>query len=195
MMLVQFSSTVWIFIRSSLLTRLLCYVIVVFKFIFCKSVNIKLQVIIQSWKKKMNLNDGMILGNLNVFFEISIKKYVRWITKMVFYIEVFFNAYISQINLWIFSWNIVLNQCFTFRYMPSYMYPYKVYPYYLSGVGYLMSLQVALKLYEEAFSIPIIHMEDVYITGTCLLITLLVANYRSQWCFVNVLDSRIILIG
>lgn len=52
-------------------------------------------------------------------------------------------------------------------YMPSYMYPYKVYPYYLSGVGYLMSLQVALRLYEEAFSIPIIHMEDVYITGLC----------------------------
>lgn len=49
--------------------------------------------------------------------------------------------------------------------MPSYMYPYTVYPNYLSGVGYLMSLNVALKLYEEAFNIPIIHMEDVYITG------------------------------
>lgn len=55
--------------------------------------------------------------------------------------------------------------CLYSRYMPSYMYPYKMYPYYLSGVGYFMSTQVALKLYEEAFSIPIIHMEDVYITG------------------------------
>lgn len=50
--------------------------------------------------------------------------------------------------------------------MPTYMYPYKIYPNYLSGVGYLMSSNVAMKLYEESFAVPIIHMEDVFITGT-----------------------------
>lgn len=49
--------------------------------------------------------------------------------------------------------------------MPSYLYSNKVYPNYVAGYGYLMSLNVALRLYEEAFNVPIIHMEDVFITG------------------------------
>lgn len=50
-------------------------------------------------------------------------------------------------------------------YTPSYMYSGKVYPNYLSGTGYVMSLDVASKLYEAALQTPIFHLEDVYITG------------------------------
>lgn len=52
-------------------------------------------------------------------------------------------------------------------YMPKYMYPEKVYPNYLSGTGYIMSIDVASKLYQTALTTPLLHLEDVYITGLC----------------------------
>lgn len=51
--------------------------------------------------------------------------------------------------------------------MPKYMYPEKVYPNYLSGTGYVMSMDVAFKLYQAALITPLLHLEDVYITGLC----------------------------
>ena len=53
------------------------------------------------------------------------------------------------------------------RFTPKYMYSEKTYPNYLSGTAYVMSLDVALKLYKVALRIPILHLEDVYITGVC----------------------------
>lgn len=50
-------------------------------------------------------------------------------------------------------------------YAPKYMYPEKVYPNYLSGTGYVMSVDVAVILYETALKTPLFHLEDVYITG------------------------------
>lgn len=47
------------------------------------------------------------------------------------------------------------------------MYPEKTYPNYLSGTGYVMSLDVASKLYKSALVTPLLHLEDVFITGMC----------------------------
>ena len=47
------------------------------------------------------------------------------------------------------------------------MFSERIYPNYLSGTGYVMSLDVALKLYKAALSTPLLHLEDVYITGVC----------------------------
>jgi beta-1,3-galactosyltransferase 1 len=47
------------------------------------------------------------------------------------------------------------------------MYLDRTYPSYLSGTGYVMSSDVALRLYKAALSTPILHLEDVYITGLC----------------------------
>uniref|UniRef100_A0A1A9WP13 Hexosyltransferase n=1 Tax=Glossina brevipalpis TaxID=37001 RepID=A0A1A9WP13_9MUSC len=52
-------------------------------------------------------------------------------------------------------------------YMPSYMYPGDKYPTYLSGAGYLMSMDVVPKLYMAALNTSLIHLEDVYLTGMC----------------------------
>lgn len=52
-------------------------------------------------------------------------------------------------------------------YTPKYIYHKTYYPNYLSGTAYLMSRDVARKLYSAALSTPIIHLEDVYITGIC----------------------------
>ncbi|XP_076180987.1 beta-1,3-galactosyltransferase 1 isoform X1 [Ptiloglossa arizonensis] len=52
-------------------------------------------------------------------------------------------------------------------YAPKYMYSEKIYPNYLSGTGYVMSLDVAFKLYRAALTTPLLHLEDVYITGLC----------------------------
>lgn len=54
-----------------------------------------------------------------------------------------------------------------YRYAPKYMYSEKIYPNYLSGTGYVMSLDVAFKLYRAALTTPLLHLEDVYITGLC----------------------------
>lgn len=47
------------------------------------------------------------------------------------------------------------------------MFAEKTYPNYLSGTGYVMSLDVAVKLYQAALATPLLHLEDVYITGLC----------------------------
>ncbi|KAK9302175.1 hypothetical protein QLX08_005770 [Tetragonisca angustula] len=52
-------------------------------------------------------------------------------------------------------------------YTPKYMYSERIYPNYLSGTGYVMSLDVAFKLYHAALTTPLLHLEDVYITGLC----------------------------
>ena len=52
------------------------------------------------------------------------------------------------------------------KYYSTYsMYPGEVYPEYLSGTGYLMSYSTASILFKTALSVPVFHMEDVYITG------------------------------
>nr|XP_018910333.1 PREDICTED: beta-1,3-galactosyltransferase 1-like isoform X1 [Bemisia tabaci] len=52
-------------------------------------------------------------------------------------------------------------------FMPSYLYAESTYPDYVAGAGYLMSSQVAQKLYKASFEVEMIHMEDVYVTGIC----------------------------
>ncbi|XP_058797909.1 beta-1,3-galactosyltransferase 1-like isoform X2 [Phymastichus coffea] len=52
-------------------------------------------------------------------------------------------------------------------YTPRYMYAERTYPNYLSGTGYVMSFDVAERLYKAALSTPLLHLEDVYITGVC----------------------------
>ncbi|KAH8247667.1 hypothetical protein KR038_007752, partial [Drosophila bunnanda] len=52
-------------------------------------------------------------------------------------------------------------------YMPHYMYPNQTYPAFLVGGGYLMSIDVAQRLYEAAWYTTVVHLEDVFITGLC----------------------------
>lgn len=48
---------------------------------------------------------------------------------------------------------------------PHYLYAGKFYPDYLAGAGYLMSIDVAAKLYDAALLTPLFYLEDVYLTG------------------------------
>ncbi|XP_016985868.1 beta-1,3-galactosyltransferase 1 [Drosophila rhopaloa] len=52
-------------------------------------------------------------------------------------------------------------------YMPSYMFKPKVYPKYLSGAGYLMSIDVVQRLFEASRNTTLVYLEDLYITGLC----------------------------
>ncbi|KAF5304838.1 hypothetical protein FQR65_LT07855 [Abscondita terminalis] len=52
-------------------------------------------------------------------------------------------------------------------YVPKYMYPKAIYPNYLSGTAYIMTTDVAIKLFDTALQVPLIHLEDVYLTGIC----------------------------
>ncbi|KAG5884967.1 hypothetical protein JTB14_000360 [Gonioctena quinquepunctata] len=52
-------------------------------------------------------------------------------------------------------------------YTPKYIYDKEVLPDFLSGTGYLMSLEVAQKLHVVSKLIPLIHLEDLYTTGIC----------------------------
>lgn len=45
------------------------------------------------------------------------------------------------------------------------MYSGNTYPNYLSGTAYVMSMDVAQRLYNVSLSTPIFHLEDVYLTG------------------------------
>lgn len=48
---------------------------------------------------------------------------------------------------------------------PNYMYNQKLYPDYLSGSSYLMSFESARRLYKASLTTPLLHLEDVYLTG------------------------------
>ncbi|XP_017068640.1 beta-1,3-galactosyltransferase 1 [Drosophila eugracilis] len=52
-------------------------------------------------------------------------------------------------------------------YMPKYMFEGKRYPSYLSGSGYLLSIDVVQRLYKEALTTSLVHLEDVFVTGIC----------------------------
>lgn len=45
------------------------------------------------------------------------------------------------------------------------MYKGDTYPNYLSGTAYIMSIDVAPVLYKTAVETPLLHLEDVFITG------------------------------
>lgn len=51
------------------------------------------------------------------------------------------------------------------RYIPKYLYNRKYYPDFLAGCGYLMSIDAATKLYSVSMTTPLLHLEDVYLTG------------------------------
>lgn len=48
---------------------------------------------------------------------------------------------------------------------PRYMYDQDFYPTYLSGTGYVFTMNAAVKLYNVSMNIPLFHLEDVYLTG------------------------------
>lgn len=52
-------------------------------------------------------------------------------------------------------------------YMPPELYPKETYPTFCSGTGYVLSADLARKIYQASRSIPYLHLEDVYV-GICL---------------------------
>ncbi|KAJ3647350.1 hypothetical protein Zmor_019234 [Zophobas morio] len=52
-------------------------------------------------------------------------------------------------------------------YMPYKWYPDSIYPDFLCGPGYLMSADVVDKLFKCSLEVPLLHTEDVYLTGIC----------------------------
>lgn len=50
-------------------------------------------------------------------------------------------------------------------YMPKYLYPASVYPGYLSGTAYLLRGDLVPTLLENSLTIPLIHLEDIYVTA------------------------------
>jgi len=51
--------------------------------------------------------------------------------------------------------------------IPTYMYNKRFFPQFLSGSGYLVTQTAAECLLLKSKTIPIVHLEDVYITGLC----------------------------
>ena len=51
--------------------------------------------------------------------------------------------------------------------VPRYMYKKKYFPQFLSGSGYLVKKTSARCLLDMSQKNPIVHLEDVYITGLC----------------------------
>lgn len=45
------------------------------------------------------------------------------------------------------------------------MYDEEFFPMYLSGGGYVFNKDTAEKLYNVSMMIPLLHLEDVYLTG------------------------------
>ncbi|XP_016985840.2 beta-1,3-galactosyltransferase 1 [Drosophila rhopaloa] len=52
-------------------------------------------------------------------------------------------------------------------YMPSYLFRGAVYPQYLCGSGYLLSIDVVPRLYKASLSTKLMHLEDLFVTGLC----------------------------
>ncbi|XP_028144850.2 beta-1,3-galactosyltransferase 1 [Diabrotica virgifera virgifera] len=52
-------------------------------------------------------------------------------------------------------------------YTPNYLFNETVFPNFVAGISYLMSVDTSLKLYKAALTTPLFHLEDVYLTGLC----------------------------
>lgn len=63
---------------------------------------------------------------------------------------------------------------FRYRFTPRYMYDRAIYPKYLSGSGYVFTIDAAAKLYNASLELPILHLEDVYLTGQTFWIKLFI---------------------
>lgn len=49
--------------------------------------------------------------------------------------------------------------------MPKYLFPNEFYPTYVSGACYVMRLTVANTLFRKSWHVPLIPIEDAYVTG------------------------------
>lgn len=67
------------------------------------------------------------------------------------------------------------------NYSPKYMYSRYYYPDFLAGPAYMMSRNVATKLYETALKTPYYHLEDVFLTGICARIARIVPNNNANF--------------
>lgn len=45
------------------------------------------------------------------------------------------------------------------------MFDGEMFPDYLAGIGYVMTIDTAEKLYNASMDTPLIHIEDVFLTG------------------------------
>nr|XP_017104294.2 beta-1,3-galactosyltransferase 1-like [Drosophila bipectinata] len=92
-----------------------------------------------------------------------------------------------------FNKNKPIRYCCTKFYVPKYIYPGSMFPKYLSGSGYLMSIDVVRRLYEAAWSTRMIHIEDLFVTGLCSLAAevnpvkspLFILNNSHKTCFIK----------
>lgn len=50
-------------------------------------------------------------------------------------------------------------------YAPIYMYQSEVYPRYASGTAYVLHHEAAAAVFRRAFHVPLLHLEDVFVTG------------------------------
>ncbi|KAF7991836.1 hypothetical protein HCN44_010637 [Aphidius gifuensis] len=66
------------------------------------------------------------------------------------------------------DWEQPVKKPFNQWYIPDYEYNDKYYPFYLdSSLGYVMSTNIAKKLYEISLTETFIHFGDVFFTGIC----------------------------
>jgi len=49
--------------------------------------------------------------------------------------------------------------------MPKYLYPEKTYPGYLSGTAYVLRSDIIPTLLQNAKTVPLVHLEDIYVTS------------------------------
>ncbi|XP_041367961.1 beta-1,3-galactosyltransferase 1-like [Gigantopelta aegis] len=52
-------------------------------------------------------------------------------------------------------------------YISKAQYPYKAFPPYLQGVGYVITTRAVPRLYDAALHMPLVRLEDVYVGGFC----------------------------
>lgn len=64
-------------------------------------------------------------------------------------------------------------------YLPSWLYPEKYLPKFASGTGYVMTRRAVTDIYSKSLDVPLIPLEDVFITG-------LVANNNLHIPLINV---------
>lgn len=70
-------------------------------------------------------------------------------------------------------------------YMPYYMYQGETYPQYLSGAGYLMSIDVVERLYDAALNTSLVYLEDLFITGICAVRAKVKRQHHSLFSFAH----------
>lgn len=74
------------------------------------------------------------------------------------------------------------------------MFDGETFPDYLAGIGYVMSIDTAMRLYNVSMHTPLLYLEDVYLTGQFICFSSIKCDFKSTLIGHGWTSSNLVII-